>query len=162
MQPSIVRCKEIAHRLADIKRGHQVRQNLCPVNPPPEHRVIRHFVKLIPRQLGRHKIINSALLHNLRQCAGVAKHIRQPEYPVVDAEFLFKKPLPVQELAHQGLSGCEIAVSLHPHAALGFPASFPHTLFYLRIQLRIALLQECIELGLARHKTIPRIFLHQL
>ncbi len=55
----------------------------------------------------------------------------------------------MDKLAHKALSAGQVAVSLHPHAAFRLPASLGNARFHLLVQLRIALLEEGIQLRLA-------------
>ena len=116
-----------------------MRQHLRAVDAAPYHCVVWNFVKLVPRELCRHKIVNSALFHNLRQRPGVAKHIRQPQNAVIHAKLLLEEAFAVHELAHKRLAGGEVAVRLDPHTPLWLPAPFLDALLCLFIQLRIAL-----------------------
>ena len=148
--------------LAHVQGGNEVGQHLGAIDAPPNKGVIGDFIDLIPGQLGGHKVIHAALLHNLGQSAGIAKHIRQPQDPVVLTKFLPEEPFAVNELTHQGLAGGQIAVRLQPHAALRLPPAFLHPLLNLGVQLGIALLQEVIQHRLAGHKPILRVLIHEL
>ena len=68
----------------------------------------------------------------------------------------------MDKLAHQSLTGGDIAVSLHKHAALYFPASFLYAFFDLFINLRCIFLYIFVELRLTGHEDIFRISAHKL
>ena len=162
VQSSVVSGKKIMDRLMYIESCNQVSQHLTSVNSSPHHRVVRNLIELIPRQLCGHKVIDPAFLHDLRQGSRITEYVRQPQNPVINAELLFEKTFSVHELAHQGLSGSQIAVRLNPHAALRLPAFLFYTFFDPSVQLRISLLQKHIQLRLAGHEFVVGIFLHQL
>ena len=162
VQHAVIGGKEVFHRLPHAQGGDQVRQDLRAVDATPAEGIIGHFVKLIPGQLGCHKILDAALLHDLRQRAGIAKHVRQPQDAAVHAEFILEKALAVDELPHQRLAAGQVAVRLHPHAALGLPASLRHALPNARVQLGVALLEKGVQLRLAGHKAIVGILIHEL
>ena len=162
VEHAVVGGKEILDGLADAQRGDQVGQHLGTVNAAPHHRVVRYLVELVPRQFRRHKIFDAALFHNLRQCAGIAEHIRQPQNLVIHAKLFPEEALAMHKLSHKGLAGSQVAVGFQPHAALRFPPALSDPLPRFLVQLRVTLLQEGVELGLAGHKLIIRVFLHQL
>ncbi len=126
-----------------------MRQYFRSVDSSPHHGIVRNLVELVPRKLGGHKVVDSALFHNLRKRSGVAKHVGQPQNAVIHAELLLEKALAMHKLAHQRLAGCQVAVCLNPHAALRLPASFLDALLCFLIKFRIALFQKGIELRLA-------------
>ena len=162
MKHSVIGGEKIGHGLFHIQSSDQVSQHLRAVDPPPPHGIIGHLVKLVPGKLRGHEIVDSALFHDLGQGSRIPEHVRQPENPVIHPKLLPEKPLSMHKLAYQRLSGGQVAVRLHPHTALRLPASLPDTLLELLIQLRVALLQEDIELRLAGHKFVIRVFLHEL
>ena len=139
VQHAVVGGEEVLHVLADAERGDEMRQHFAAVNAAPLKCIERHFVELVPRKLRRHKVIDAALFHDLRQRAGVAEHIRQPQNAVIHAEFLAEEALAVNELAHKAFAARQVAVGFQPHAALRLPTLFLHALFQARIQLRITL-----------------------
>ena len=59
-----------------IHGGNKMREHLAAVDAAPKEGVVRQLIILIPGNLGGHKIIDPALLHNLRQGGAVAEHIR--------------------------------------------------------------------------------------
>ena len=139
-----------------------MRQNPCPVNSLPFKGIVWHFVKFIPADLRRHKISDATFFHNLRQSSRVAEYIRKPENLIVRSEFLPEKALAIEELAHERLTGSQVAVCLEEHAALGLPASLFYPLFDLLVDLRCVLFYIFIKLWLAGHKLVLRILAHQL
>ena len=64
----------------------------------PEKRIDGHHVRLVPRNLRGHEIPDAAELHDLRQCRGIAEHVRQPENLAVLPELLPEKTLSVEKL----------------------------------------------------------------
>ena len=104
MQHAVVCRKEAGLRLADAERCDHMRENFASVDSFPVHGIVRHFVKLVPCQLCRHEVVDSAFFQNLRHGSAVSKDIRQPQDLVVHAELFFEKAFSEQELAHEGLS----------------------------------------------------------
>ena len=104
VQHSVVCGKEARLRLSDAERCDHMRENFASVDSFPVHGIVRHFVKLVPCQLCRHEVVDSAFFQNLRHGSGVSKDIRQPQDLVVHAELFFEKAFSEQELAHEGLS----------------------------------------------------------
>ena len=139
VQHAVVGGEEVLHVLADAERGDEMCQHFAAVNAAPLECIERHFVELVPRKLRRHEVIDAALFHDLRQRAGVAEHVRQPQNAVIHTEFLAEEALAVNELAHKAFAARQVAVGFQPHAALRLPTLFLHALFQTRIQLRITL-----------------------
>ena len=137
-------------------------EDLGAVDAPPDDGVVGHLVDLVPGQLGGHEVVDAALLHDLGQGAGVAEHVRQPQDAVVHAELLLEEPLAVDELAHQGLAGGQVAVGFQPHAALRLPAALLDALLDALIEGGIALLQEVVQHRLAGHEAVAGELLHEL
>ena len=162
MKHAIVGGKEILNRLANAKSSNQMGQDFCSVNAPPQESIVGHLIELVPGQLGGHKILNPADLHDLRQCAGIAEYVRKPEDPIIHAEFFPKESLAVKELADQAFTARQIGIRLDPHAALGLPASFLHFFPDSFHQFRMPFLHELVQLGLAGHEAVIRILVHQL
>ena len=79
-------------------------EDFASVDTFPVHRIVRHFVELVPCQLCRHEVVDSAFFQNLRHRCAVSEDIRQPQDLVVHAELFFEKAFSEQELAHEGLS----------------------------------------------------------
>ena len=163
MQIAVVSRKEaLLGILTDAERRDEMREHLGAVDALPEEGVIRDAVDLVPRELGGHEIVHAGLFHDLRQCAGIAEHIRQPQDFIILAEFLAEEALAVQELAHERLAGGQVAVGLEPHAALDLPAALRDALLDLFVHLRIALLEEIVQNRLAGHELIAGKLVHEL
>ena len=72
---------------------------------PPEGVVGEGIAAVVgPGDLLGGKADHAAALEDLRQRAGVAKHIRQPEHPAVDVQFFLEELPPVHHLADQALA----------------------------------------------------------
>ncbi len=69
VQVAVVGGKEIGFRLAHAQGGDQVRQYFGTVNTAPLEGIVGMLVKLVPGQLGGHKIVYAAQLHDLRHRA---------------------------------------------------------------------------------------------
>ena len=162
VQHAIVCGKEACLRLADAECCNHVCKDLASIDSFPVHRIIRNFVELVPCQFRGHKIVNTAFFQDLRHRRTVSEHIRQPQDLVVYAKFLPEEAFSKQKLAHKGFSGGQITVCLNPHAAFRLPASFFDSLADFLVYLRMSFLHKAVELRLARHKVIIRIFFHQL
>ena len=163
MEHSVVGGKEaLLLVLPNAQRGDQMGQDLRTVDAAPAEGVVGHLVELVPRQFGGHEIFDAAFLHDLGQRAGIAEHVRQPEDAVFHAELLPEEALAVKELPHQTFAAGQVAVRLHPHAALRLPAALPHPLLHAGVQFGVALLEEQVQLRLAGHEAVVRVFVHQL
>ena len=154
--------KVLLHVLPHVNGGDEVREHLAAVDAAPDEGVVGDLVDLVPGQLGGHEIVDAAALHDLRQGAGIAEHVRQPEDAAVYAELILEKALAVHELPDEGLAGGEVGVGLHPHAAFGLPAALGHALLHARVHLGVALAQEVVEHALAGHEAVVRVLVHQL
>ena len=159
----VVFCYETAfhRRRIVVSAGGKMCQDLRPVDPAPDKRVAGHPVELVPADLGRHEIVESAFLHDLRQRGRITEYIREPQDPVLFPEFLLKEAESVDQLAYKGFTGGDVAVCFHPHAAFRFPSSLRDPRFDLFVNLRGVLLHVIVELGLAGHEFVFRISFHQ-
>ena len=145
-----------------VLRRQEIGANRGPVNALPQKGVIGHPVLVVPADLRGDKPFHAALAQNLRQRRGIAKDIRQPENPVLHPELPAEKTLAINHLAHQAFAAGQIAVGLHPHAPLTFPAPLADALPDLLIQCGGFLPQVLIQKGLGGHKAVFRIAPHQL
>jgi len=162
-QVTVVGAEKRLARVGRILGGRdEVRQDGGSVNPLPPEGVGRDLVVLVPVDLRRHEVVDAGLFHDLGQGRAVTEDIRQPENAVLGAELLPEKPLAVQELAHQRLAGCQVAVGFDPHAPLGFPAAFGDPCPDPVKDLRVVLPQKLVELGLGGHEHVIRVLVHQL
>ena len=147
----------------DVVSGRdEVAQDFGTVDALPVERVIGQLIALVPADFRGHKIGNTAFLENLRKSRRIAEYVRQPENPVVLPELLSKKPFAIEQLPNQCLTGGQIAVRLHEHAALRLPSALGHSLLDLGIDLRSVALNILIKLRLAGHEDILGIATHQL
>ena len=101
----------------------QVSQDLGAVYAPPEKGVVGELVGIVPGHFGGQKVLDAAALHDLGNGRGVAEGVRQPEGVGQVAEVLFGEALAPEELADHGLAGGDVAVALHPDAAVGLIAA---------------------------------------
>ena len=104
VQHTVVCRKEAGLRLADAERCDHMGEDFASVDTLPVHRIVRHFVELVPCQLCRHEVVDSAFFQNLRHRCAVSEDIRQPQDLVVHAKLFFEKAFSEQKLAHEGLS----------------------------------------------------------
>ncbi|MNC26248.1 hypothetical protein D3C75_743710 [compost metagenome] len=123
---------------------------------------MRKGVGVVPVDLSGHKIVQAAFFHNLGQGGTIAEHIGQPQYLAVPAKLLTDKLLAVKDVADQGFAGGNGAVRLQPHAALHLPPPFGDSRFNPGVQLRRVILDESIQLGLAGHKLVLGVLLHEM
>ena len=65
-----------------VSDGREVGQHLSAVNALPVEGIVGHLIKLVPVDLGCHKIRQSAFFHNLRKRCGISEYIRKPENTV--------------------------------------------------------------------------------
>ena len=137
-------------------------QDPCAVYSLPQESIIRHPVGFIPADFCGHKVTDSTFFHNLGKRGGITEHIRQPQDLIIHAELLPEESFPIQELANQRLSGRQITVGLHKHAAFRFPSSLLYPALYLFIHFRSVLLHIQIQLRLTGHENEFRILTHQL
>ena len=78
---------------------NKVRQRPCSINSFPQEGIIRHLVGLVPADLRCHEVTDTAQLHDLRQCCGIAEDIREPQNLVVLSEFVPEEPFSIQKLS---------------------------------------------------------------
>ena len=126
----------------------------------PAEGIMGHTVKLIPADLGGHKHVNTGFLQNLRQSPGIAEHIGEPQIFHIFPKFLFQESAADEELPGQGFSAGQVAVRFHPHAAVGFPASFFHPFLDLCKDFREVFLDIFINLRLCLKEDIFREHFH--
>ena len=93
---------------------------------PPQERVVRELVELVPGDLLRHEVGNARLPQDLRQRRGIAKDVRQVEHVGLEAELIHEEALPMHHLADQALAGGEVAVGPTHIAPSGLPAPGGH------------------------------------
>ena len=67
----------------------------------------------------------------------------------------------MKELAHQRLPGRDIAIGLHPHAAVRLPFTFPDLLPDTLIDLRTILLDILVKLRLRLQKNVVVKLIHE-
>ena len=128
----------------------EVRDDARAVDALPHERVVRELVVAVPGELLREEEADAALAQDLRQLAGVAEDVGEPEVARDDAELLLEEALPDEALAHERLARGDVAVGLDPHAALHLPAAVGDGLLDLPVERRVVLLAELVELGLGR------------
>ena len=80
--------------------GDKVRQHLRAIDAAPGEGIVGEAVKAAPANHRRCEILYTGLPHQLRQDAGEAKRIGQPQHAGGLAEFVKVEALPEQELAH--------------------------------------------------------------
>ena len=136
-------------------------QHAASVDTFPFECIIWHLVKLVPADLCCHEIRNSTFLQNLRKCCGITEYVRKPQNLIVHAELFFEESLSVYKLANQCFTGSDITVCLYEHTTVRLPASFFDSFFDLFIHIRSIFLHIFVQLWLAGHKYIFRIFFHQ-
>ena len=117
----------------------QMSQNTSSVNSLPHKGIVWELVNLVPCKLCCHKVLNAALLHDLRKGTAVTKYIWQPQNLAVDVKLILKELLSVKELTYKRLAGGQVTVSLKPHTTFWNPSSFLNALLYFCINLWIAL-----------------------
>ena len=76
-------------------------QNLRSVDSSPSHCVIRHLIELVPCKLCGHKVVNTALFHNLRKRSRITEYIGKPQNTVIHTELFLKELLSVHKLTYQ-------------------------------------------------------------
>ena len=82
----------------------------------------------------------------MRQGRAVSKDVRQPQHPAVGAETFFEIALAVEHLAHERLSGGNVAVCLQPQPPVHLHASLRNALAQGLKQGRIILFQPSEQL----------------
>ena len=124
----------------------EVGQHARAVQSLPPEQVVREAVGLRPVQLDREEVLDPGAEQELRQGGGEAEAVGQPADRVLGAEARAERPLPVEELTHERLTGGHHAVGLHPHPADRLQAALGDELAHAREQLRIVFLQERVDL----------------
>src|SRR6266487_2654669 len=84
-----------------IWRSDKMGQYFGTIDTTPTKSIIRHVVKLIPAQLGRHKSRNITATHNLWQSSIVTKGVRQPDKARSNAKLLLSEACPVHNLPYK-------------------------------------------------------------
>ena len=129
----------------------KVRQHFRAVNAFPNKGVIGEGRAAVigPEDFLRREEPDIAAAHDLRQGAGVAEYIRQPEHFAVHAEFLAVEALTVDQLADQAFAAGDISIRLHPGCTIGDPLAPLGCLADIFIQLRVFFLHHHIQRRLA-------------
>ena len=73
-------------------------EHLCSVNSLPIECIVREGVCVVPIYFGGKEIIDTAALHNLRNCGAVTEGVGQPEAVGSKIEILSCKSLTPKEL----------------------------------------------------------------
>ncbi len=137
----------IDHRVIIVFReevGHHRRA----IHAAPIKEMKREGVELVPGNLLRHEKVHAAFPEDLRHRRGIAEDIRKPEIAHVLAELIPEKIFAVDKLTHHRFATDNVAVRLHPHAALKLPAPRLDGGLYFFIERGIALFHKLIVLGL--------------
>ena len=121
------------------------------VNALPDESIVRELLPTVigPKDLLSGEIFHPTAAHDLRQCAGIAKDIRQPEQLALHAKLLPVKSLAVDHLADQTFTAADIGIRLHPGGPIRNPLPPLGSFFDLRIEIRVMLLNHSVEMGLA-------------
>ena len=135
-------------------------QHLGAVHPFPAEGIVGHPVVLVPTDLRGHKHVDPGFFQDLGQRPGIAEHVREPQVFHVFSKFLFQETAADQELAGQGFPTGQVAVRLHPHAAVCLPAALFHALFDLFIDFRKIFFDIFVNLRLGLEKDIFRKQFH--
>ncbi len=139
----------------------EVGDDLAPVDPAPTETRMGEIVELIPRDLLREEVGHSRLAQDLGQRGRVSEDIGKPQVVRNDAELVAEEVLAMENLPHERLSGCEVAVGLDPHAALNLPATLRYRLLHALIQFGISHLDKGVVLRLRRPEHVLRILPHE-
>ncbi len=107
------------------------------------------------------KPTHAAAFQDLRQRAGIAEHVRQPEHPAVDAELVLEELLAVHELADQALAAGDVGIGLDPHAAIGDDVARLDRGFKALVQLGVVLLEHPVQVRLALQELELGVFVDQ-
>ncbi|ORT58383.1 hypothetical protein BKD26_19095 [Streptomyces sp. CB03238] len=109
--------------------GREVREDAGAVDALPPERVVRHPVRLVPRQLLREEPPHARQFRQLRERRRVAEGVRQPDFLRLHLQLLGEEPLAVHQLPRQRLTARHIGVRLHPHGADRHPCAVLDRLF---------------------------------
>jgi len=134
----------------------------CSVDPLPNKRVVGEAGCIVPVNLARYKVFDSALRKYLRQGRGITENIGQPEVVPLVAQHFLSRFFTHKELTHQGFTACNITVSLNPHGAIWFPVSLAIGFLYGLENFRVLTFDnfKLGALGLDENKL--RVFLREL
>ena len=141
----------------------EMAEHAAAVDPlPPERVVGEHLAAIVvPEDFLRREMADAAALHDLRQGAGIAEHIREPEHFAGGAQLLLKEFQAMQELPDQRLAAGNISIRLNPHAAFRNDTAAAHRLLHAAVDFRIALAHHPVKMRLALQEFVFRIFLHE-
>ena len=143
-------------------RAVQVRQHLRAVQPLPVEGGVGERIGVVPGHLGGQEILHPAALHDLRNGVGVAEGVGQPERVRGVAKAAARVTLPPHELTHHVLAARQVAVALHPYAAVGLVAPLLDRRADALEQLGVVALDHRAVVGRGLHKAVLRVFLHQV
>ena len=138
-----------------------VREHPRAVEAFPPEAVAREASRVVPQEFGGEERADAAQPENLGQRPGVAEGVGQPQGVVRRAELAGEEPAPVEDLPDQRLAVRDVAVGLDPRGAHRLPAAFPYPLLHLRVEGRVLLLHEGVELCLRLREAERRVPLHQ-
>ena len=158
--PTLDDLRGACHRVVVVAQMHQ---HPRAVDSLPAEGVVgeRIATVVVPEYLRSGEVLHPAATHDLRHCARVAEHVRQPQHLAVDAQFLLEEPLAVDELADQALAAGHVRIRLDPHAALSDDAAGADGLLDAPVEVGVALPQDGVEERLALEEPVLRVFVHE-
>ncbi len=136
-------------------------ENFGAVEPLPIKSIVREGVGIVPTYFGREEIVYAAAFHNLRNCGTVAECIRQPKTVGGVIKMLARKALAPEELPDHGFARGNIAVALHPNAAVWLVATLCNKRFDALKKLWIMGQYHIPMASGALNKLILRVLLHE-
>ncbi len=141
----------------------QVDVDLGAVDALPDEGVVGEGIAAVvgPEDLLRGEVLDAAAAHDLRQRAGVAEDVGQPQQLAVDAELLLEEALAVDELADQALAAGDVGVGLDPRRPLRDELARRRGLLDPRVDVGVALLQHPVEVRLALQELELGVLGHQ-
>ena len=113
----------------------------------PLEQVVREVVGLVPVELVGEKAREPRAAQELREAGRVAEGVGEPGDRAAAAEGVLEVSLAVEELAHEGLAGGDLAVRLDPRASHRLPPALRDPLLYPPEQPGVVVLDPTVQLG---------------
>ena len=161
---------EALHRLAELARGDlgavgvdrwEVREHTAAVDALPPERLVREPVGLVPRQLLGDEPAHPPGGEDLRQASRVAEDVGDPHLRARHTEVLGEPALSVDDLAGDALPRREVHVRFDPHPPDRDPLPGGDLGGDPLEQLRFALADPLVLLGLRAGEHVVGLVVHQ-
>ena len=120
----------------------------------PVHRIVRHFVELVPCQFGRHEVVNSAFFKICGIAALYPKTSGSHRILLSTPNSSLKKRFPNRNWRTRDSPEVRLQSASTHMPAFRLPASFFDSLADFLVHFRVSFFDKAVELRLARHEVI--------